>query len=182
MRFAFPRGIRSAIFLAALGIGWPVAVHGLDCGLPMPATFESINENVDPAKRAVDLKARVALETLSPIVFSGRLISIRPLTGPNANRLELLGFRDVTVLKGTLSRSKVDRIATVAYDRWCDGGCDRRPLEWAPGALLTMGVSPSPDKVTSDGKTLYRGRSMVSSVPAVAPPFIAEVDAACCAA
>ncbi|EJN08598.1 hypothetical protein PMI42_07208 [Bradyrhizobium sp. YR681] len=157
MRFDVPRSIRPAILLAALGIGWPVTVHGLDCGLPYPAFFESINENVDPAKRAVDLEARVALETLSPIVFSGRLVSLRPVSGADTG-IELLGFKDVTVLKGALRRSKIDRQATVAYYRWCDSGCAHRPLEWAPGALLTIGVSPSPDKVISDGKTLYRGR------------------------
>lgn len=159
MRFGFPRGFRSAIFLAAFGIGWPVTVHGLDCGLPTPAFFDSINENVDPTKRAVDLEARVALDTLSPIVFSGRLVSIRHLSGPSTpGRFELLGFKDVKVLKGTLPRSKIDRTAMVAFNRWCDGGCAHRPLEWAPGALLTIGVSPSPDKVTSEGRTLYRGR------------------------
>ncbi|MBB4373118.1 hypothetical protein GGD63_005933 [Bradyrhizobium sp. cir1] len=157
MRFGFPRGIRPAILLAALGIGWPVTVHGLDCGLPFPAFFEAINEKVDPTKRAVDLEARAALETLSPIVFSGRLVSIRHLSEPDTG-IELLGFRDVKVLRGALPRSRVDRIAMVAYDRWCDGGCAHRPLEWAPGALLTIGVSPSPDKVSGDGKTLYRGR------------------------
>ncbi|MGX1317333.1 hypothetical protein AB7M17_000786 [Bradyrhizobium sp. USDA 377] len=157
MRFGFLRGIRSAIGLAAFAIGWPVTVYGLDCGLPTSAFFESINPNVDPTKRAVDLEARVALYTLSPIVFSGRLVSIRHLSGPDSG-IELLGFRDVKVLKGVLPRSRVDGIAMVAFDRWCDGGCAHRPLEWAPGAMLTIGVSPSPDKVTSDGKTLYRGR------------------------
>lgn len=157
MRFGFPRGTQSAIVLAALGIGWPVTVHGLDCGHPIPASFESTNTTVDPTKRAVDLEARVALDTLSPIVFSGRLVSIRHLSETNSG-IELLGFRDVKVLRGALPRSSIDGVAAVAFDRWCDGGCAHRPLEWAPGAMLTIGVSPSPDKVTSGGKTLYRGR------------------------
>ncbi|MHC2622724.1 hypothetical protein ACVIW2_004756 [Bradyrhizobium huanghuaihaiense] len=157
MRFAFSRGVRSALFLAALGAGWPATVYGLDCGLPTASYFESVNTNVDPTKTVVDLEARAALENLSPIVFSGRLTSIHHLSGPDTG-IELLGFKDVKVLRGVLPRSKIDRIAMVAYDRWCDGGCAHRPLEWAPGAMLTIGVSPSPDKVTSDGKTLYRGR------------------------
>lgn len=155
MRFGFPRGIRSTIFLAA--IGWPVTVHGLDCGLPFPSFFEAINPNVDPTKQAVDLEARVALDTLSPIVFSGRLVSIGHLSKPDSG-IELLGFRDVRILRGRLPRSTIDRRAVVAFERWCDGGCAHRPLEWAPGALLTIGVSSSPDKVTYVGKTLYRGR------------------------
>lgn len=157
MRFGFHHGIRPAVVVAAVAIGWPVTVHGLDCGLPIPAHFESINPNVDPSKRAVDLEARVALDTLSPIVFSGRLVSIRHLSKPDSV-IELLGFKDVKVLRGKLPRSKIDGIAMVALDRWCEGGCAHRPLEWTPGALLTIGVSPSPDKVTSYGKTLYRGR------------------------
>lgn len=156
MQFGRPRGMRSAIVMAAFAIGWPAAVHGLDCGLPIPAFFEAIAPNVDPTKRAVDLEARVALDTLSPIVFSGRLVSIRHLSGPDSG-IELLGFRDVKVLRGELPRSKIDGIAMIALDRWCDGGCAHRPVEWAPGALLTIGVSASPDKITSDGKTLYRG-------------------------
>ncbi|MHC4045272.1 hypothetical protein [Bradyrhizobium sp. 23AC] len=157
MRFGRPRGMRSAIVAAAFAIGWPATVYGLDCGLPMPASFEAIDPNVDPTKRAVDLEARVALDTLSPIVFSGRLVSIRHLSEPDSG-IELLGFRDVKVLRGELPRSNIDGIAVVALDRWCDGGCAHRPFEWAPGALLTIGVSPSPDKVTSGGKMLYRGR------------------------
>jgi len=157
MRFGFPRSIRSARVLAAVAIGWPITVQALDCGLPIPASFDSINPNVDQTRKAADLEARVALDTLSPIVFSGRLASVRHLSEPDSG-IELLQFRDVKVLKGVLARSRTDGIAMVAFDRWCDGGCAHRPLEWASGAMLTIGVAPSPDKVTSNGKTLYRGR------------------------
>lgn len=157
MQFGLLRGSRSLVVTAALAIGWPATVHGLDCGLPFPTSFKAIDQNVDPTKKAVDLEARAAIETLSPVVFSGRLVSVRHLSGPDSGN-ELLRFSDVKVLKGELPRSKIDRIAMIALDRWCDGGCAHRPLEWAPGALLTIGVSPSPGKVTSNGQTLYRGR------------------------
>ncbi len=157
MRFGCRHSALSAAI--ALGIGWPVTVLALDCGFAVPAYFESIDAEVDPAKKAEDLETRAALANLSPIVFSGRLAQVRSLGGPEAQApIELLIFRDVKVLRGELSRTARDGKAVVAVYGWCDGSCPPSRQRWAPGALLTIGIYSASDLVKTEGKAIYHGR------------------------
>ncbi|OKO72720.1 hypothetical protein [Bradyrhizobium sp. AS23.2] len=150
----------SAAISFALGVGWPFNVRALDCASAIPPHFESVDASIDPAKKVADLEARAALANLSPIVFSARLAKERLLGGLEAQApVELLTFTHVRILRGVLPRTQRDGKAIIAYYGWCDASCSPWRRQWRPGAVLTIGIESTSDKVTTiGGETIYHGR------------------------
>ncbi|MCA6124383.1 hypothetical protein J6500_21175 [Bradyrhizobium sp. WSM 1704] len=168
----YMRWLTAAILLLG-ALTWSEHVEALDCAiwaLSSPSWWERTPDGSDAPteQQQRDAESRAMLELLdrTPIVFRGRVASVRYLTNPHVTFSRLLAFDHVEVLKGRLMTSSPDQRAVVVQQRWCDRTCDVKSnaMEWRRGATVLVGAhanrSTGPTKVMDpDGKrVVYTGR------------------------
>jgi hypothetical protein len=167
------RCIILALLLGALV--FPKNTEALDCGTPLsyfPNSWQrtSNSDDVPVEEQRRGAEARATLERLerTPIIFRGRVASVRYLTDPRKTNTptSLLAFDRVEVLKGRLITTSADRKAFILHEEWCDFRCSGRPvaMRWPPGKTFVVGADPNEFAEPSQAvdplskRLIYKGR------------------------
>jgi hypothetical protein len=131
---------------------YPKNVEALDCGTTwaLPGWWQRAanSGNVSAEQQRRDAESRATLDLLerTPIVFRGRVASVRYLTGllKVDTAINMIAFDHVEVLKGRLAATSSDRKAFILEERWCDGSCSSGAAiaKWPLGETVLVGVHP----------------------------------------
>ncbi len=155
-------------FIAALwvlgALILPNKVEALDCPWPIFRLADGVDATQE--KQRYDTEARLRLEFLerTPIIFRGRIASMRYLTDPRRMNTSLLVFDHVEILKGRLPTT--DRKAFVIKQEWCDFSCNVKlaRMAWPRGKTVVVGahynhfVDPSKAVDSFSKRIIYKGR------------------------